>query len=98
MPPNDEKELQKEWRKIVIDKLDALDKDIKNINNQMVNNMASDKDIADLKVKIAETETKLVTSYVSKAEFEPIKKAMYGLAAVIGSAIVVALLKTILFS
>ena len=110
----DETELQKEWRAIVINKLEALDKDIKSIQNHMSSSMVTVKELSELKLKIAEAELKIEElrrsgsqtkdgilkdiklEYVTKEQFEPIKKIIYFVIAAGGAAILGTILKMIL--
>lgn len=110
----DESEIQKEWRAIVISQLESLNRDMKAIQHQMSNSMASAKDIADIKLKISETELKIEelrrnnsnmkesifrevkSDYVTKEQFEPIKRAMYFVAAIVSAAVLGAVLKLII--
>lgn len=53
-------------------------------------------DISYIKRDVAEIKTKLDDDYVTRAEFEPIKKVVYGLISVLGLATIGAILKLII--
>ena len=86
---SDEEQLQKEWRSIVINKLDSLDSEFKSMQGDVKSALSYARDVQDLKIRVIELEKKMEDSKkeilvklkensVSKEEFEPIKKLTYG--------------------
>lgn len=50
-----------------------------------------------IKSDVSEIKTKLESNYVTKEQFEPIKKIVYGFAALVFIAVITALLKLVIF-
>lgn len=86
---SDEEQLQKEWRSIVINKLDSLDSEFKSMQGDVKSALSYARDVQDLKIRVIELEKKIEDhkkeialkikeSGVLKEEFEPVKKLTYG--------------------
>lgn len=52
-------------------------------------------DISYIKNEVTEINKKLASEYVSKAEFEPIKKIVYGLVGIILTGVIVAIIRLV---
>lgn len=87
---SDESALQKEWRDIVINKLNSIESEQKSMQSQLATGLVTAADVKALKENVARVEltaTKLETSiedkYVTKANFVVIEKLVYGAAGLI---------------
>ena len=77
----DENDLQKEWRGIIISKLDSLEVDIKGLQLEIRDLTSNSVEIANLKSWVKDLDEKneaLGSKFVSKSEFEPIKRIVFG--------------------
>ena len=87
---SDESLLQKEWRDIVINKLDRIEADQKAMQSQLANGLVTAADVKSLKenvLKVEVTASKLESSieakYVTKADFRVVEKLVYSAAGLI---------------
>lgn len=82
-----EEDLQKEWRQIVIDKLNKLE-DYQSRSNEILSKFSSThSDVMDSKLRIQAlevanreflSEDEIKKDYITRTEFEPIKRVVYG--------------------
>ena len=80
-----------------IKQLNALSKKLDNLSQEnAVNDAKIQKDIEYLTREVAKLTKQVETNFVSKAEFEPIKKLVYGVVGLILTAVVVAVLTVII--
>jgi hypothetical protein len=82
-----EEELQREWRGIVISKLDKLDTELKDMRAELETATATARDVADIRTRLHTLEIRTSSfrtadevhdKYVSKEDFAPIKNLVYG--------------------
>lgn len=77
---SDEEQLQKEWRSIVINKLDSLDNEIKSVQGDIKSALAYGREVQDLKSKTADLEKRIeaseksIMAYIKNDVLEPVKK------------------------
>jgi len=65
-----EEQLQKEWRDIVIKKLDSLDNDVKSIHDDVREAVTVAKDVTNVKAKVEELEKEIGQEKVNNANLK----------------------------
>lgn len=82
-----EEDLQKEWRQIVIDKLNKLEdcqsrtneilSGFSNVRSELLENKTNIKELQEAHRKFVR-EDEIKKDYITRAEFDPVKRVVYG--------------------
>jgi len=93
---SNESELQKEWRDIVINKLDRIEADQKSVQLQISNSVAVAADVRHLQAKLANLELTVKNDYVTKQQYSTVERIVYGVVTTTLLAIVGAIITLVL--
>lgn len=93
---SNESELQKEWRDIVINKLDRIEADQKAVQLQLANSVAMASDVRHLQTKLTSLENSIREDYVTKNQYATVERIVYGVTTVTLLAIVGAVITLVL--
>lgn len=91
-----ESELQKEWRDIVISKLNSIEADQKSVQLQLANSVAVASDVRHLQVKLAELEVHLKDDFVTKSRYETVERIVYGVTTIVIVGVATAIIALVL--